>query len=330
MPKTKKYRLNAETLAYEAVKTPKGRHILTVLGVVVGSLALYVLYFYIYVAVLGLPQPKTYLLQRKNTEWSSRYELMNHRMDEYSSQLNEMSRRDDDVYRSVFGMKEISPAVRNGGISGADRYERFEPLPDSSLLVTTEKRMDLLTKKAYVQSRSFDDVLALAAKAGDMSLSVPSICPLYPDDKIRYSSSFGYRVDPKWGGLARHTGVDLSTDIGNPVYATGDGLVKEVVSEKRGYGNYIIIDHGFGYKTRYAHLHTMVAQRGQSVHRGDLIAYSGNSGKSTGPHLHYEVMYRDKYVNPLNYMDMNMPLEDYRNCVNIVPRESGTSGRRKK
>jgi len=330
MPKSKKYRLNRETLVYEVVKTPARRRFFSALAFIVVSLALYVLYFWIYAGVLGLPQPKAYILERINAGWAARIDLMNSRMDSYEESLASLQQRDDDVYRSVFGMKEISPDVRNSGIAGEARYEKYESLPDSSLLKSTVLRMDHLTKKAYIQSKSFDEVLALALRAGDMTTCVPSICPMYPDDYVRYTSSFGYRIDPKWGGLARHTGIDLATDTGNPVYATGDGVVKEVVSDTRGYGKYIIIDHGFGYKTRYAHLNTLVAKQGQEVKRGDLIAYSGNTGKSTGAHLHYEVMYRGNYVNPMNYLDLNISLEDYKGLVRMVPREAGTTAKRRR
>lgn len=330
MARSKKYRLNRETLVYEVVKDPRHRRLWSFLAFLLVSAALYVLYFWIYAFVLGLPQPKSLILERRNAGWAARYEMMNSRMDGYEQSLHSLAQRDDDVYRSVFGMMEIPQEVRNSGIRGAGSEERYRNLPDSSLLRSTVVRMDRLTKQAYIQSKSFDEVLALALKAGDMTLCVPSICPMYPDDKIRYASSFGYRIDPKWGGLARHTGIDLATDIGNPVYATGNGTVEEVVNGVRGYGKYVVIDHGFGYKTRYAHLHNIVVVRGQEVKRGQHIAYSGNSGKSTGPHLHYEVMYRNNYVNPINYLDLEIPLPDYENMVTIVPREEGTTGRSKR
>lgn len=327
MAKSKKYRLNRETLVYEVVKTPARRHFFSTLAFLAVSLGLYFLYFWIYADVLGLPQPKTFFLERRNAGWEAKIELMNSRLDALEESLSSLQQRDDDVYRSVFGMKEIPPEVRNSGIAGDGRYEA---LPDSSMLKSTAVRMDRLTKMAYIQSKSLDEVMALALKAGDMTSCVPSICPLYPDDHIRYTSSFGYRIDPKWGGLARHTGIDLATDIGNPVYATGDGVVVEAVSDMRGYGRYIIIDHGFGYRTRYAHLDKILVKEGQEVRRGDNIAYSGNSGKSTGAHLHYEVMYRGNYVNPMNYLDLDISLEDYRNLVRMVAREAGTSAKKKR
>jgi len=294
------------------------------------SVALYALVFWLYVEVLGFEHPKTWFLKRANANWSYRVELMDRRLDEYEQILNTLEQRDNDVYRSVFGMNEIPGEVREAGISGPGRYDEVEGLADGSLLKTTALRLDKLTKKAYIQSKSFDEVHALSVKAGDMATSVPSICPLYTDDRFILSSTFGYRSDPKHGGLSRHEGIDLATEIGNPVYATGDGVIEEAGSILRGYGNQILIDHGFGYQSRYAHLHTILVKKGQEVKRGDLIAYSGNSGKSTGAHLHYEVLYRKHPVNPLNYMDINLPTAEYRTMVNVVPREKGTKGRKRR
>jgi len=323
--KGKKYRLNKDTLAYEVVRTSRSGSVIKVLIFFALSVVLTFFYLWLYLFVLELPLPKTYFLSRKNTSWNTKIELMNKRLDAYDEALASLQQRDDDVYRSVFGMKEIPAGVRNAGFAGDTRYEELEGVNDK--LMASVKRVDYLTKKAYIQSKSFDEVYALAVVAGDMATCVPSIPPIYPDDKYHLSSTFGYRIDPKWGGVARHTGIDLATDTGNPVYSTGDGIIRKVAHENHGYGNFIIVDHGFGYKTRYAHLHTILVKEGQVVKRGEHIAYSGNSGKSTGAHLHYEVMYRDNYVNPLNYMDLSIPLEDYRNMVEIVPHEKGTTSR---
>lgn len=294
------------------------------------TVAMYALFFWLYNVVLGLEQPMSYFLRRRNSSWATRVELMSRRMDTYQEILDQLEQRDNEVYRSVFGMNEIPSEVRDAGIGGVNRYEAFADLSDSSLLKTTAIRLDRLTKKAYIQSKSFDEVFALAVSAGDMAASVPSIPPMYPDAYIMLTSTFGYREDPVWGGAARHTGIDLATDKGNPVYATGDGVVENVSSDSRGYGIMVVIDHGFGYKTRYAHLNAAVVTEGQEVKRGDHIAYSGQTGKCTGAHLHYEVLYRNNYVNPLNYMDLDIHLADYRNMVQLVPRQKGTSARRRR
>ena len=181
------------------------------------------------------------------------------------------------------------------------------------------RRLDKLTKKAYVQSKSFDDVALLSKRAGDMASCIPAIPPINPDPKkYRISSTFGYRSDPISHRTTKHNGIDFAMKPGNPVYTTGDGVVESVKFELFGYGNSIIIDHGFGYKTRYAHMKSIVVTEGMSLKRGECIGYSGNSGKSTGAHLHYEVLYRGNAVNPYNYFDLSITPEEYATMVQIT------------
>ena len=173
-------------------------------------------------------------------------------------------------------------------------------------------RADALMKRVYVNSKSLDEVAQVAARSGDMMSCVPNVPPLLPEPGTFYlSSSFGYRTDPIYGDSRRHQGQDFASTIGNPVYATGDAVVEKTAFQSRGYGNEIILDHGYGYETRYAHLNTIEVAEGMKVHRGDRIGTLGNTGKSTGPHLHYEVLYMGARVNPMNYMDINMPVEEY-------------------
>ena len=178
---------------------------------------------------------------------------------------------------------------------------------------------DVLTKKSYVQSKSFDDVSLVAARSGEMVSCIPKISPIVPDrSQYRLSSSFGVRKDPITGRQARHMGLDFAIEVGNPVYSTGDGVVSYVGHSRYGYGNNIIVDHGFGYKTRYAHLSTTDVVEGMQVRRGDFLGRTGNSGKSSGPHLHYEVIYMDRPVNPINYLDLEIPAEEYSSMVRQV------------
>lgn len=224
--------------------------------------------------------------------------------------------RDDDIYRSIFGMDEIPLEVRNAGFGGVNRYQRYDLIDNDGLLKKTAIRLDVLTKKTYVQSRSFDEVAALSKRAGDMASCIPAIPPISPDrKKYRLSSVFGYRSDPMSGRRTMHKGVDFAMKPGNPVYATGDGVVESVSFEFFGYGNSLVIDHGFGYKTRYAHLKSIGVVEGMKVKRGECVGQTGNSGKSSGPHLHYEVIYKDRPVNPYNFYDLDMTPEEYATMV---------------
>lgn len=323
MSKAKRYTFNARTLSYEVKRRSKRSRFLRSAGLFVLSLAMAALYAWIYTSVLGLELPKTALLRKSNAQWNSRFEVMNRQLDEYDNTLTALQMRDDDIYRSIFGMHEIPAEVRNAGFGGVNRYSHLEEADYSGLLRNTVERIDILTKKTYVQSRSFDEVAQLSKRAGDMASCIPAIPPVTTDRAIyRLSSSFGYRSDPFTGRTKRHSGVDFALKPGNPVYATGDGVVEKVRFELFGYGNQVVIDHGFGYKTRYAHLKSISVSEGMKIKRGECLGESGNSGRSSGPHLHYEVMYKDRHVNPANYYDLTITPEEYATMVQNVGQAS--------
>ena len=316
MAKTRKYTFNPKTLSYEVKRRSRRSRVMRSVALFAGSVVLSLVYFWIYVSVLGFELPKTVMLKKKNAEWRSKVEVLNRQLDRYDEALGALQMRDDDIYRSIFGMHEIPAEVRNAGFGGVNRYEYLEGVGKDDLLKGTVMRLDVLTKKSYVQSKSFDEVAQLSKRAGDMASCIPAIPPVVPDRKIyRLSSSFGFRSDPFTGRSKRHTGVDFALKPGNPVYATGDGVVESVKFEFFGYGNSVVIDHGFGYKTRYAHLKSIGVVEGMKVKRGECIGESGNSGRSSGPHLHYEVLYRDRHVNPSNYYDLTITPEEYSTMV---------------
>lgn len=296
-------------------RSPKARMVRSVTLFVV-SLVMSAFYFWVYTSILGYELPKTVLLKKNNAQWGSKLEVLNSQLDMYEETLNALQMRDDDIYRSIFGMNEIPSAVRNAGFGGVNRYERYDLMDANGLLKNTAIRLDVLTKKTYVQSRSFDEVALLSKRAGDMASCIPAIPPINPDKRrYRLSSTFGYRSDPFSGRSTMHRGVDFAMKPGNPVYVTGDGVVESVSFEFFGYGNCVVVDHGFGYKTRYAHMKTIGVAEGMSVKRGECLGQSGNSGKSSGPHLHYEVIYKGRPVNPYNYYDLDMSPEEYATMV---------------
>ncbi len=316
MSKFKKYSLNPETLMYELREVSKRTIFAKATLVFLGSVALAVLYFFLYTSVLGQESPKMAILRRNNARWVSRMEVLNRRLDGYESTLKALESRNDDIYRSIFGMSEIPDELRHSGIGGLSRYDYLADAQPGSPLRSTAVRLDHLTKESYVQSKSFDEVATLSRRAGDMASCIPAIPPFSPEKgKYTLSSPFGYRNDPLSGETRYHDGQDFAMKPGTPVYTTGDGVVEYVKFSFTGYGNEVLIDHGFGYKTRYAHMSIISVAEGMKLKRGDCIGESGNSGKSTGPHLHYEVLYRDERVNPMNYLDMDMSVKEYSEMV---------------
>ena len=319
----KEYSLNPETLMYEIAKVPLGKRLLKIGAYIVTCVAVTVLYFWLYAGVLKLDPPKTAWLKRENAAWNSKLELMNRQLDIYEEQLADLNLRNDDIYRSIFGMNEIPPEVLNAGFGGVNRYAELDEMVSNTLLRDTYERLDVLAKRSYVQSKSFDEVAELSRRAGEMASSIPAIPPIDPaPGTYHLSSEFGTRWDPVYGGYATHSGVDLSTKEGNPIYATGDGVVESVDFQVFGDGHQVIIDHGFGYKTRYAHMSTISVVEGMKIKRGECIGAVGKTGKVTGAHLHYEVIYRGTPVNPQNFFDLDITSDEYATMVHKMEDES--------
>ena len=308
MAKTvEKYVMNPRTLMAE-LREEGSKGWWKWLLVLLSGILVLLLYIWISVSILGADLPKTAILKRRNADWSIRMDRMAGLLDRCEEQLAMLEVRDNKIYRSVYGMDEIPSAVRLSGFGGENRYTDLE----GTALRGIVNRLDVLEKRAYIQSRSFDDVAMLQKTAGDMAAHIPAIPPMSTEaGSFHLSSPFGYRSDPLLGYQKRHTGMDFACPPGNPIYATGDGVVIKVAHERKGYGNHVEIDHGFGYKTRYAHMSEIAVEQGQNVTRGDYLGLSGRSGRVTGPHLHYEVLYRKDYVNPALYMDLDIAPKDY-------------------
>ena len=301
---------NPLTLSYEIKKDSRLTGLIKSLIFLAITLVVTILILVIQVA-LGYDLPKTAMLRKKNAKLTSKVALLNRQLEQHNENLYALQVRDDGIYRSIFGMNAIPDEVRNSGFSGINRYSEY----DGSLKDVAQK-LDRLMKKTYIQSKSFDEVSLLSKRMEEMVMCIPAIPPMVPDDsKYRFSSPFGWRFHPIYHTQKMHTGVDLVMDTGTPLYATGDGVVHTVKSEATGYGRQIVIDHGFGYKTRYAHMHEVILKVGTPVKRGDCVGFSGNTGSSTGAHLHYEVLYKDNQVNPANYYDLSMTPEEYMTMI---------------
>ena len=308
------YVFNPITLQYEVREEPRyAKYVRTGLSIVVAA-GLCFLYFWLYTSVLGWDLPKTARLKKENAMWQSKIALAERQLDICEEMLQGIEERDDHVYRSIFGMNVSPDEVKAA---------KLDPLADA-----LTARINALTKRAYVQSMALDEVYGIALNAGDMVSHIPAVPPILPKKgSYRMASPFGYRTDPVYGGTRFHSGQDFAADVGYPVYVTGDGVVEKVNYGFTGYGNEIIIDHGFGYRTRYAHLSRIDVAKGMKVTRGDQIGAVGKTGKATGPHLHYEVLYKGNAINPYSYMNLDMTVEEY---IAMITRRREESGTRKK
>ena len=271
--------------------------------------------FILLIWIFGSPSEKE--LRIENSRLLAQYNVLSRRLDEALGVMQGIQQRDDNLYRVVLQADPVADAVRKAGYSGTNRYEELMDMANSDLVVNTTQKMDMLNRQLYIQSKSFDDVVDLFKNHDEMLKCIPAIQPV-ANKNLKYTASgYGMRIDPIYKTAKFHNGMDFSANIGTPVYATGDGVIKKA-GWQSGYGKIIIVSHGFGYETWYAHLNKYNVRVGQKVVRGEVIGEVGNTGKSTGPHLHYEVHVKGKVVNPVNYYFMDLSAEEYDQMIELA------------
>ena len=301
-----KYYYDSEALAYKKIERKWSRKIgvllLALAGIFLGGFLLLV----VYLNIPGLETPKEKRLTRELANMQLQYGILNRKMTDVEKVLTEVEERDDNIYRLYFEANPIPDEQRLVGFGGVNRYRDLEGYENSDLIIQTSKRLDILTKQVVVQSRSLDEIVKLAKDKEELLTSVPAIMPVRPEDLTRMASGYGWRTDPFTKVRKFHNGMDFSAPSGTPVYAPGDGVVMRADNRVSGYGNHIRIDHGFGYTTLYGHLHKYNVRRGQKIKRGDLIGFVGNTGRSSGPHLHYEIIKDDQRIDPINFYYGNL------------------------
>lgn len=268
--------------------------------------------------------PKERMQAREIEYLKLQYDIVNDRIENINALLGEMQDRDDNIYRMIFEAEPIPSSVRKAGYGGTNRYEALGGYINSNLVTSIAKKIDIIESQINVQSKSFDDVYNMAKNKALMLSCIPAIMPVKDVDIYRISSHFGYRTDPFYKVQKLHSGIDFAGPIGTHIYCTGDGVVEKVTKGNSGYGNNIIVNHGYGYKTRYAHINKAYVKEGQKVKRGEHIADMGNSGKSTAPHLHYEVIKNDKAINPVNFFFNDLTPEEYDKILELSERPSMT------
>lgn len=309
------YIYNPKTQTYDRIYPTFRQKVLSMLRRLFWGMGLGASCFLVFFIIFGSPSEKQ--LRVENSNLQAQYNLLSRRLDDALLVLQDIQQRDDNLYRVMFQADPVSSAIRQGGYGGTNRYEHLMKLNNSELVVNTTKKMDMLDKQLYIQSRSFDDVIDLFKNHEEMLRCIPAIQPVSNKNLRQTASGYGARIDPIYKTQKFHSGMDFSAHVGTDVYATGDGVVVEM-GWQTGYGNTIIIDHGFGYKTMYAHLHDFRTRLGKKVVRGEVIAGVGNTGKSTGPHLHYEVHIKGNHVNPVNYYFMDLSADDYDQMIQIA------------
>jgi murein DD-endopeptidase MepM/ murein hydrolase activator NlpD len=310
-----KYKFNPETLSYVRLehnfkaRFPKFMLFLVTSLVMSIIMTFVILQFY--------ETPKTRNLKRENQRLMTQYELMYKNLENVEKVLADLQQRDDNLYRVIFEADPIPNSIRKAGFGGVNKYAQLQSLDNSELVINTARKLDIIAKEAYVQSKSYDEILALAQNKEKMLASIPAVMPISNKDLKRTASGWGFRIHPVYKIRRFHYGMDFTAPVGTEIYATGDGVVKEVDNSHSGYGRCLVIDHGFGYQTLYGHMSEFKVKQGQMVKRGSVIGYVGNSGTSTGPHVHYEVHKNGKPVNPQYFYFKDLTPEEYDRMIAI-------------
>lgn len=314
------YKYNSKSLSFEEAVVPMRKRVIQVLsylatGLVFATITILIAYKY-------LDSPKEKQLQREISELTLQYELLNSRMGQITEVLGDIQERDNNVYRTIFEAEPIAASIRQAGFGGVDRYKKLQGYNNSALMVEASKRLDMISKQLYIQSKSFDEVVVLVKGKEKLLASIPAIQPISNEDLRHQPSGFGWRTHPIYKTAEFHPGMDFAAAQGTEIYSTGDGTIERADALAQGYGNHIVINHGYGYKTLYGHMSKMAVRAGQVVKRGQLIGYVGSTGLSTAPHVHYEVMKAGEKMNPINYYYNDLTPEQYQKLIELSSQSS--------
>ena len=310
-----KYYYDTKTLSYKRIELSGLNKLKRLFYFLIGStftgLIMVIIFFQFF------DSPKEKRLNREIDILTSQYEIVDDKLKQVELVLDNVQNRDDNIYRVIFEADPIPKSIRKAGYGGINRYENLKGFSNSELIINTSEKVDQISKQLYIQSKSFDDIIELAKNKADMLAALPAIQPVSNKNLSRMASGYGYRIHPIYKTRKLHTGMDFSAKSGTPIYATGDGKISKVRRSRRGYGNHVIIDHGYGYKTLYAHMKKYSVKKGQKVKRGEVIGYVGSTGTSVAPHLHYEVHKDGRKINPVNFYFNDLNPEEYEKMLEI-------------
>lgn len=316
-----RYQYNESTLSYEKIRVSPLRRLAQVFWYVLASLvsggAIYLLFNVVY------DSPQERQLQNEKAELLFQYDLLDKRLDQMGVILADLENRDDNIYRTIFEAEPIPDNIRKAGIGGANRYKNLDRFKgEADVVIETSRKLDRLAKQLYIQSKSFDEVIELARQKEDMLASIPAIQPLSNKDLKRMSSGFGMRMHPIYKTVRFHWGNDFTAPVGTEIHSTGKGKVAHVEKSRSGFGYHVIVDHGYGYQTLYAHMSKILVRKGQKVKRGELLGLVGNTGTSSAPHLHYEVLKNGNKVDPVNFYFNDLSPEEYDMMIQLSTQEN--------
>ncbi|MDH5475109.1 MAG: M23 family metallopeptidase, partial [Cyclobacteriaceae bacterium] len=312
-----KYTYNTETCKYEPVKVTPKKFTVNLLGFLIA--ALFMASVMIYTFHANFTPLKEIRLSESNEVLRTQWEILNEKLSVSDIQLRELQIKDDSIYRTILDISPLPPTTRNASIGGAERFNKLSNanLVAEDLIISTYKRLEKIKRKSYIQTLSYDDITKIESEKEQMWASRPAIQPISNKELTKLYTTYGERFHPilnKWRG---HYGLDFRADRGTPIYATANGVVQRA-NYSDSYGNVVYLNHGYDYKTRYAHLSKFNVKYGQHVKRGDIIGYVGNTGLSGAPHLHYEILYKNSQINPIDFFHRDLSVDEYEKLINLT------------
>jgi murein DD-endopeptidase MepM/ murein hydrolase activator NlpD len=310
----KKFHFNSETLSYEQIEHTITHWLKQFLIHTLSGMSLGAVFFFIFVTFVDSPEEKQ--LGQEKSHMQAQYKVLQRQFGEMQEVVSDLQERDDNLYRVVFQADPIPFSVRRAAATNDDYYEQLLDMTNSEVVVSTTKKLNELKKELYIQSKSYDELVLMAKNKENMLQNLPAIQPVLNKNLKQMASGYGWRIDPVYHTRRFHAGMDFAAPIGANIYATGNG---QVISAgwQQGYGNCVQINHGYGYVTLYGHMSAFKIRAGQKVKRGDVIGLVGSTGKSTGPHLHYEVHFKGEIMNPQNYYFLDLSPADYDRMVQM-------------
>lgn len=304
-----KYFYNTHSLRYEKLVTPLRVKLLRVLGFIASSLVTALIM--VAVAFRYLDSPKEKLLRQQYESMRENYDELNTHVQKMEQQMSELEKRDNDVYRAIFEATPIPDSARAKAMEKQKELSLVQGMNPTGLFGSIAANINYLTRRIAFQDKSFTEIQGFVKNKEVLLASTPAIQPVSNKDLNRIASGFGYRVDPVYKTVKMHAGLDFAAPQGTPIYATADGTVTLAGNTGDGYGNHVVIDHGYGYETLYGHMFKVKARKGRHVKRGEIIGYVGSTGKSTGPHCHYEVHKNDRPVDPIYFFYNDLTPEQF-------------------
>lgn len=311
-----KYYYNTHSLRYEKLDIPLRVRLLRLFGFLAASVVTGIIIFAITFRYIDSPKEK--LLRQKNEDMKASYSVFQERIRQLELQMDEIVNRDNTVYRTIFEARPIPDSARTKEMEKRNEVKLLQSMGETELITSMTGQLNTLALRLAYQEKSFAAITNMINNKEKLLAAIPAIQPVSNKNLNRIASGFGYRIHPIYKAVLAHLGLDFTAPQGTPVYATADGKVKDAGFHTGGFGNRIVINHGYGYETLYGHLYRIKVRVGQTVKRGEVIGYVGNTGRSSGPHCHYEVHRNGVPVDPIYYFYNDLSSAEFDRILKIA------------